>query len=124
MYMHTGTLLYMSKEQIYPNEATPINASSDVFALGVIFYEIVVGYHPFFPTKISICASKESLPTEEVDEFQVNVKKMNVHEVSSEFPQEWGKLLLKTLDADQSRRFRYVYLCVYVCMHVWRGVCC
>lgn len=39
-----GTPLYMSPEQTYGDEAGP---TSDCFALGVIFYEMLLGHHPF-----------------------------------------------------------------------------
>ncbi|MCC9599860.1 serine/threonine protein kinase [Stieleria sp. JC731] len=41
-----GTLLYMAPEQI-EGDQTRINQTTDVFALGIIFYQLLVGHHPF-----------------------------------------------------------------------------
>ena len=39
-----GTLLYMSPEQL---QSRSLDARSDVFSLGVIFYQMITGVHPF-----------------------------------------------------------------------------
>ena len=43
----TGTLAYMSPEQL---RALPVDARSDVFAFGLILYELIAGVHPFLRT--------------------------------------------------------------------------
>ena len=45
----SGTYLYMSPEQLL---GEPLNAASDIFALGVIAYELVTGQRPFNPSAI------------------------------------------------------------------------
>ncbi len=39
-----GTLAYMSPEQL---QAQPLDARSDLFALGIVFYQMLSGRHPF-----------------------------------------------------------------------------
>ncbi len=44
-----GTLRYMSPEQLR-NE--PLTTASDVYALGIVFYELLTGQHPFESTNV------------------------------------------------------------------------
>ncbi len=41
----SGTLAYMAPEVLQENEA---DERSDIFSLGVIFYEVLAGHHPFY----------------------------------------------------------------------------
>ncbi len=41
-----GKLQYLSPEQ---TRADPLSPASDLFAVGIMLYELVVGYHPFLP---------------------------------------------------------------------------
>ncbi len=50
-----GTLPYMAPEQLQPGAwergPTPLNVRSDVFAFGVIVYELLTGVYPFGPVR-------------------------------------------------------------------------
>jgi serine/threonine protein kinase/Flp pilus assembly protein TadD len=50
-----GTLPYMSPEQLQPGAwergRTPLDVRSDLFAFGVILYELLTGQHPFGPIR-------------------------------------------------------------------------
>lgn len=42
-----GTLLYMSQEQLAPGLGQLPDTRTDVYSLGIVLYEILVGHHPF-----------------------------------------------------------------------------
>lgn len=59
----TGSPPYMAPEQIQGQELT---AQTDIYALGIILYEVLTGTHPFAGTKLSVMLSKhlrEELPS-------------------------------------------------------------
>lgn len=58
-----GTFAYLSPEQI---EASPINAQADIYALGILLYEMLTGEHPFngtIPTLMIVKHLQEALPS-------------------------------------------------------------
>lgn len=86
-----GTMPYMSPEQL---QGEPLDASSDIFSLGVIFYEMLAGKHPFKDKSAAVTISRiilgEPIPTEQ---FQANVS-----------PELQG-LLNKMLSKDKAARY-------------------
>ncbi len=89
--MLVGTVLYMSPEQVRGDE---LDARSDVFALGAVFYHAMTGALPF-PGK--------SFP--EVCMAILDCKPRRPSEVRLGFPQRIEDLLLKCLDPDPAQRF-------------------
>ena len=86
-----GTMPYMSPEQL---QGEPLDASSDIFSLGVIFYEMLAGKHPFKDKSAAVTISRiilgEPIPTEQ---FQATVS-----------PELQG-LLNKMLSKDKAARY-------------------
>jgi serine/threonine-protein kinase len=88
-----GTMPYMSPEQV---EGKPLDARSDIFSLGVIFYEMLAGKHPFIEHQsaaitMSRILLSDPLPTER---FQAQV------------PPELQALLSKMLCKDKAARYQ------------------
>jgi TolB-like protein/tRNA A-37 threonylcarbamoyl transferase component Bud32/thioredoxin-like negative regulator of GroEL len=61
-----GTMPYMSPEQL---QGEPLDARSDIFSLGVTFYEMLAGKHPFQDKSAAITLSRimlsDPIPTEQ-----------------------------------------------------------
>lgn len=87
-----GTVPYMSPEQL---RGEPLDASSDIFSLGVMFYEMFAGKHPFRDKSAAVTMSRimlgDPVPT---DQFHA--------QVSSQLQ----ALLSKMLSKDKADRYR------------------
>lgn len=63
-----GTMPYMSPEQL---QGEPLDARSDIFSLGVTFYEMLAGKHPFWDKNSAITISRimlgDPITTEKFD---------------------------------------------------------
>jgi serine/threonine protein kinase/Tfp pilus assembly protein PilF len=85
-----GTMPYMSPEQV---QGESLDAGSDIFSLGVTFYEMLAGKHPFKDKSAAITMSRiilgEPIPTEQ---FQAQVSP------------ELQALLSKMLSKDKAAR--------------------
>src|SRR5258705_3236744 len=87
-----GTMPYMSPEQL---QGEPLDARSDIFSLGVTFYEMLAGKHPFQDKSAAVTLSRimlsDPIPTEQ---FQAQVS-----------PQLQA-LLSKMLSKDKAARYQ------------------
>ncbi|HSP62818.1 MAG TPA: protein kinase, partial [Pyrinomonadaceae bacterium] len=85
-----GTMPYMSPEQV---QGEPLDACSDIFSLGVTFYEVLAGKHPFKDKSDAVTMSRiilgDPIPTEQ---FQAHVSS------------ELQALLSKMLSKDKAAR--------------------
>ena len=87
-----GTPAYMAPEAL---AGKPLLASSDVFSLGVTFYEMLAGRHPFRTGNPAATAQRiiaESPPS--------------LHEVNAEIPPGISKIVSRMLEKDPERRFK------------------
>ncbi|MBD3224608.1 MAG: protein kinase [Caldithrix sp.] len=85
-----GTPLYMAPEQI---NNMPISASSDVFALGIILYQMATGVHPFEAEQYGEVFSK--ILSTEPDQ---------PHSIKSTIPLWFSALLENMLQKDPAKR--------------------
>ena len=87
-----GTMPYMSPEQV---KGEPLEASSDIFSLGVTLYEMLAGKHPFKDQSAAVTMSRillgEPIPTEQ---FQAQVSP------------ELEALLTRMLSKDKETRYQ------------------
>lgn len=87
-----GTAAYMSPEQA---EGRPIDARSDIFSLGVVFYEMATGARPFRGNSaMSIFSSilKDSPPAPA--------------EVNPRVPPDLDRIIRRSLNKDPARRYQ------------------
>jgi Tol biopolymer transport system component len=87
-----GTPHYMSPEQV---EGRPADSRSDIFALGVILYEMAVGERPFQGTSpVSVMSSiLTQAPTD-------------IGELRPELPRALARIIRHCLEKDTERRFQ------------------
>ncbi len=85
-----GTPMYMSPEQINNVTLTP---ASDVFALGIIFYQIATGTHPF-----------EANQYGEIFSRILAYDPPNIHEVNEHLPLWFSKLVKSMLSKEPHQR--------------------
>jgi DNA-binding SARP family transcriptional activator/DNA-binding beta-propeller fold protein YncE/predicted Ser/Thr protein kinase len=92
--MTMGTPLYMSPEQI---EGKQVDGRTDIYALGAVLYEMVVGHPPFTGDDALAVAIQH-----------VRAAPQAPSEVASEVPADWDRLILTALAKEPADRFATV----------------
>ena len=87
--MYLGTPTYMSPEQA---NAEVVTGKSDVYSLGVLVFELLVGHPPFEGTPLQIVASHMNNTPPRVDELRADVS------------DEMATLIARCLDKNPARR--------------------
>ena len=90
--MLVGTVNYMSPEQL---EASPVDARSDLYSLGLVLYELATGTNPFVG---------KTLPS-----TIANILKLEPPSISERnpvFPAEMDRILQKCLRKDREERYQ------------------
>ncbi|MFC2084595.1 serine/threonine-protein kinase [Bacteroidota bacterium] len=92
--MHAGTLHYMSPEQI--KTPTKVDFRSDIYSLGITFYEMLLGRVPF---------------KGKGDEFSiikaiVEQKVTDLSKINPSIPKQLSKVILKSLEKNPAKRYQ------------------
>lgn len=90
-----GTLLYMSPEQLSGEEVT---IRSDVYSLGITFYEMLTGVHPY-----------NSKTFYELIDAQLNKIPQKTNELYSDIPAELDEIILRAIGKSSGPNFNYAH---------------
>jgi len=90
-----GTLQYMSPEQL-PISSAPVDARTDVYSLGVIFYELLTGSLPYVLDSASILEGMAIVQTQKPTSLRIRLPSL---------PRPIGLLVEKCLAKDRAMRF-------------------
>jgi serine/threonine protein kinase/formylglycine-generating enzyme required for sulfatase activity len=90
---YAGTPAYMSPEQAQ-GEGHRVDGRSDIFSLGIVFYELLIGRRPF-----------ESDSQQQLLEQIVSVETRPLRQVDDNIPRELERICLKALSRRASERY-------------------
>jgi len=85
----SGTVLYMSPEQLLGHE---LDRTTDLYALGLVFYELVAGKHPFGEGDAAY--------------HNIHTIPRPPKELRPDLPDNLNAIILKCLEKDRSKRFQ------------------
>ncbi|WP_372364960.1 serine/threonine-protein kinase [Candidatus Uabimicrobium sp. HlEnr_7] len=91
--MLLGSLQYMPPEQA--TDASSVDERSDLYSIGAILYELIVGQLPF-PTKTRMKLLMEI----------INDKPKSPHEIKADIPPELSKICLRALEKSPDDRYQ------------------
>jgi serine/threonine protein kinase len=96
-----GTPAYMAPEQI---QAGAVSSATDVYALGVMFFEMLTGRRPFIGSGDG-SETAGSTQSERVRYAHLRLPPPDPRSINPQIPVELGQAILKALEKDPNRRF-------------------
>lgn len=96
-----GTPAYMAPEQI---RGEPVTAETDVYALGIMLYEMLTGRRPFAGTEIG-SESSGGTAAERVRYAHLSLAPADPRDYNPEIPEALAAIILRALDKDSRRRY-------------------
>ena len=113
-----GTPAYMSPEQVNPKLAPDVDTRSDVYALGVLLYELLVGHLPVEGSgdvdmllRVAegelIAPSRRLASSGELEEI-ARLRGVETRQILREISGELSWIMLKALEHDRERRYAAV----------------
>jgi eukaryotic-like serine/threonine-protein kinase len=107
------TLRYAAPEQI---KGEPVTTATDVYALGLVLYELLTGTSPRTGTKTKVISEQAALSTDVLrpsrgaltEELSHRRGDVSTRELKSELSGDLDTILLKALARDPARRYRTV----------------
>ncbi len=85
----SGTVMYMSPEQLLGEK---LDKTTDIYALGLVFYELVTGSHPF--------------PSGDIAYHHIHTAPKPPSELRPEIPGNLNDIILQCIEKDRAKRFQ------------------
>jgi serine/threonine-protein kinase len=93
-----GTLGYMAPEQL---RGGVIDERTDVFALGLLLYELASGSHPFLPRGVVVTPGEAMART-------INMQARPLHEIAPAVPADLATIAARALEKNPEQRYRTI----------------
>jgi len=84
----SGTVMYMSPEQLL---GKPLDRTTDIYSLGLVFYELLTGVHPFAQGDVAY--------------HHIHTQPKPPRELRPDLPENLSAIVLKSIEKDHAKRF-------------------